>query len=397
MSYWVRRALLAALCLFLPIAAMAMPAAKDEAVAFGRLAALGPGVNLSGWYGGWGDYSAQHTSTYTTPADLEFIHSIGLKYVRLCVDPAPLTTGGQDSPASVEALKRLDQSIDDILAAGLNLSLTVFPSSAYKKALLTPEGERAYLDLWKFLATHNSGRDPARVFFDLMNEPEIKDAEKWDAIQAKVVAAIRTVDKQHTLIATGANYDSISDMVKVTPLKDVNVVYTFHFYEPFPFTHQGATWGGPGLATLKDVPYPGDPEKIGPMVAAAGDPSARDMLAQYGSEGWDADVMRRRLKQARSWADQHHVPVICNEFGAFRDTIPAAQRAVFLHDVQTNLKALQIPWAMWDYRGNFGLAVHGAAGDIEPDVLILQALGLTLPATPVLTPAPPAPKTVPTP
>lgn len=359
----------------------------DAALALHRSQLLNRGVNLSGWYGGWGSYSPEHLSTWITPADFAFIRATSMQYVRLCVDPAQLTTGGFDSVEAVAALARLDKSMDDILAAGLGLSITIFPTSAYKRALLTPAGSDAFLKLWKFLASHFASRDPERVFFDILNEPEIDDPATWNALQTQVVDVIRSVDTQHTLIATGNRYAGIDELLLVSPLRDRNVVYTFHFYEPFPFTHQGATWSQSALALLKNVPYPGDPEKLGPMVANASDPGVREALAGYAAGDWDQTTILHRLKQARTWADTHKVTVICNEFGAFRDTIPEADRAVYLRDVRTSLESLHIPWAEWDYRGNFGIVTHSEDGSIVPETPILQALGLTVPP-PVPLPAP---------
>jgi aryl-phospho-beta-D-glucosidase BglC (GH1 family) len=370
-------------------APLASPVSHEGGVAAHRALLLNRGVNLSGWYGGWGEYSPAHLSTWTTPADLAFIRAAGLQYVRLCIDPVQLTAGGFDSADSTAALARLDKSIDDILAAGLGLSITLFPKSDYKQALLTPDGAGAFLTLWKFLATHFASRNPDRVFFDLLNEPEIDDAVRWNALQARVVEAIRSVDQRHTLIATGNRFAGIDELLLISPLSDKNVVYTFHFYEPFPFTHQGATWTQSALARLKHVPYPGDPEKLGPMVASASDPGVRDELAGYAAGAWDRTTIRQRLKQARTWADAHGVTVICNEFGAFRDTIPQAERAVYLADVRTSLEFLAIPWAAWDYRGNFGFVTHDEDGSIVPEIPIMQALGLTLPA-PVTAPVAPA-------
>jgi len=402
MSPVSRRAFLAS-CLALGVAprlrALGLGGAgKADSLGFRRASTLNRGVNLSGWYGGWGEYTPEHLSTWTTPADFAFIHATGLQYVRLCVEPVRLSAGGFDSPASVAALAVLDKSIQDILAAGLSLSITIFPRSDYKQALLTPAGAAAFNDLWKFFATRYAAQDPERVFFDLLNEPEIKDPAAWNALQANVVEVIRAVNKTHTIIATGNNYAGIDELLLVKPVHDDNVVYTFHFYEPFPFTHQGATWSSSGLEKLSNVPYPGDPEVLGPMVASTTDPGARSQLAQYASEGWDASVMLHRIKQARTWADAHHVPVICNEFGAFRDTITPEHRGVYLHDVRTTLESLHIPWAEWDYRGNFGIVSHGPDGSIIPDPPVLQALGLTVPpptATPLPVPtvAPTAPAT----
>ena len=42
---------------------------------------------------------------------------------------------------------------------------------------------------------------------------------------------------------------------EMKPLSDHNVVYEFHDYEPFPFSHQGADWDDT-WQKLHDIPYP---------------------------------------------------------------------------------------------------------------------------------------------
>jgi hypothetical protein len=81
------------------------------------------------------------------------------------------------------------------------------------------------------------------------------------------------------------------------------------------------------------------------------------------------------------------VPLICNEFGAYRDTADPASRARWIKDVRSALEENHIGWAMWDYRGNFGV-VHRDASTITPDPGILKALGLHADAGPVSLSAP---------
>ena len=352
-----------------------------------RVSALAKGVNLSGWYGGWGEYSPAHLDAWTTSGDIAYVKAMGLGYVRLPIQPSLLTTGGFDSAESVAMLARFDASVATILANGLSVLINVFPRSDYKQALTSAEGAASFVALWKFLAEHFAPLDSERVFYDLLNEPELKDAAQWDTLQANVAAAIRAVDKQHTLIATGCRYAGIDELLQLTPLNDTNVVYCFHFYEPFPFTHQGATWGSPEWPQLKNVPYPADPEVLGPMVAAMPDGAARGTLANYAREGWDASVLQRRLGMAKAWAAKNRVAVACTEFGAFRNTIAAPARARYMHDVRATLEALGIGWGAWDYRGNFGMVTHAEDGTIVPDGLILEALGLTVAAPLRWTPA----------
>ena len=59
------------------------------------------------------------------------------------------------------------------------------------------------------LAAHFAKSDPAKIFFELINEPEVPDPYRWMGIQARVDEAIRGIDTEHTIIATAANYGSL--------------------------------------------------------------------------------------------------------------------------------------------------------------------------------------------
>ena len=61
-----------------------------------------------------------------------------------------------------------------------------------------------------------------------------------------------------TLILSGACGSMIAGLEALDPIQDANVVYTFHFYEPYVFSHQGAPWmtSEPMYRYLNAVPWP---------------------------------------------------------------------------------------------------------------------------------------------
>ena len=351
---------------------------SDDRIAFRRAAALTRGVSLSGWFGGWGDYSPEHTSTYITTADFQMMKAMGIRYVRFPLDPTLLSQGGLRNPNKDQIWARIDSAIDMAMNAGLAVDFVVFPRDDYKQRLTTQSGAEQFIMLWQILTKHFIGRDPDRFFFELMNESEEQDSYRWVGLESATVKAIRNIDAQHTIIASGAHYDSLGDLLTTQTIDDPNIICSFHFYEPYAFTHQGASWGSVEWNYFSDVPYPATSSQIADRLKNIPDDSARYQLYLYGAEGWNAASILQRIAFAAAWGRERHVPVVCNEFGAFRDTAPQDSRARYLHDVRTALDQNSIGGGMWDWSGNFGLVKH-QANEIVPDRLDVDALGLKQP------------------
>ena len=52
------------------------------------------------------------------------------------------------------------------------------------------------------------------------------------------------------------------------------------------------------------------------------------------------------IGEAGTWAKQHGVPVICDEFGAYSRTAPAADRLAWLKDVRTAFDKHGVAWTL---------------------------------------------------
>jgi endoglucanase len=359
------------------------PAAEPSASPAGagvpaeRLARLAKGVNLSHWF--WlPEGGAFADPKYFSKDDAAALKSAGITHVRLPIDPGRFFTGGPGVLNRANTKKVID-AVDMILAADLAVVVDVHASGTpsekkYDKDLHDPANEEAkkleaaFLENWGALASALAEKDPGRVFLEILNEPVYdKRAARWHEIQAKVAGAIRAKAPRHTIIATGTQWGSLSGLIELKPLSDANVVYSFHFYEPHTFTHQGATWGSDNWKHLKSVPYPGTPDAVAAVLDGIKDPAARGEVKWYGDQGWNADKIGKRIGKAAAWAKEHGVAVWCGEFGAIRNAPPTA-RAAWIRDVRAACETNGIGWCMWDYGGMFALTSGGKGKRmLDPD------------------------------
>ncbi|MGO9434615.1 MAG: glycoside hydrolase family 5 protein [Terracidiphilus sp.] len=371
------RCLIVLLAFVLPAAAQNHDA--DLKTAFARAQHLKRGINVSHWFSqNAQDYSAHHTDTETTPEDIALIAKLGFDNVRLSIDATPLEQypRGADGLNS-EFMARLDRALDTILADGMAVQVDLHPEEPYKQGIRSNNASVDRLvQLWGKLAAHYANRDPERVFFEIMNEPEENDPYRWAGIQARVAAAIREAAPHYTIIATGPNYSDIVDLLTQHPLPDGNVIYNFHFYDPHEFTHQGAGWGATYWIYEHGIPYPPTESSMAELVKQVPDLADRYKLENYWLDHWDGHRVRLMIDEAAGWAHVNNVPLLCNEFGAFREVTPPASRLAWLRDVRTALEADGIGWAMWDYHNGFGVAVKDKDGKSVVDPDTVEALGL---------------------
>jgi licheninase len=240
------------------------------------------------------------------------------------------------------------------LAAGMSLTIDYHQYGTLLD-LTKPETLDKAVAVWGKVAAHYAANPREDLFYELLNEPELSFAgtpptqAQWTALAERMIAAIRASDPAHTIIFGDVNWYGIAQLAARKPLSDTNVVYSFHDYEPFIFTHQGADWAS--MASTHDLPYPYSPERWSAYLADLGFTKAMPAwiitaAKSYFRTGNRAE-MRNQIAQAKRWAVTNNVPVICNEFGAYDRTSKLADRARYLADVVSVFEELDIPWQQW--------------------------------------------------
>jgi endoglucanase len=266
-----------------------------------------------------------------------------------------------------------------LLDQNLAVVLDIHPDEDFKQKLASDETVEQFTDFWRAFAKHFSAYDPGKVFFEALNEPEMRDRYRWYGIQIRLVGAIREAAPQHTILVEGARWADDDDLIFLEPLRDTNIIYNFHFYEPHIFTHQGATWGVNSWHYLKGLPYPSDPDNVRATAATVPDDYNRLLIMRYGADRWNLARINVDFDQVATWARHWNVPVVCNEFGVFRYAAKPEDRAAWLKDVRSSLEKHNFGWTMWDYSGGFGVITKSPNQPTQVDPLTVSALGLHVP------------------
>ncbi|MCJ2086879.1 glycoside hydrolase family 5 protein [Methylobacterium sp. E-005] len=341
-------------------------------------------------------------------ADLRRLAALGFDFVRLPLDPGPFVafTGARRG----ELLGSLSTAIDAVLATGLRVLLNVQANAATHH--YTPEAfygtDRAplfpaYRDLIGELARLCARKGADRVALEPINEPpQACGALVWNRVQHALLTAARMAAPGLTLVATGSCGSLIAGLTALDPAplaRFAPLLYTFHFYEPYLFSHQGATWltDEPFYRWLNAVPWPGTrgrmPETLSAVRARMqADRSvppaekARDLavieakLREYGAAEPGPAYLAAAMDPVSTWADLYEIPrrtVLMGEFGALRTDVRytaarAPDRAAYLRDVRLAAERSGFGWSFWNLFDGLGLMDEAHA--VDP--ALVAALGL---------------------
>ena len=350
--------------------------AKSGGVPAVRLEELSKGVDVTQWFQVYTKVNESHYENYMSNSEIALIAKLGLHHVRLCISPDFLYNPKNPGVVSDAHIKLLKSAIHRFIH--YNLAVIVDMHNTDKQdSEDNPQWVAGYPTFWGVLASRLRNLNPNKVFFEILNEPVFQGREwEWFELQDKCIAAIRKSAPKNTIIVSGPDWGGIDGLLKLTPVADRNVVYSFHFYDPMTFTHQGATWAGPIFPLLKDIPYPSSPAAVAKVLSQITNPEARSWVKQYGEQRWDRDKLKSRLDKAIEWAHRYDVSLYCGEFGVYALVAPPASRSRWFHDFASVLKASGIGYAVWGWDDSFGFGRHYVNGKPVLDPVPIDALGL---------------------
>lgn len=333
------------------------------------------GVNLTTWFQASSPRQIQF-SKYTKK-DFERIKSLGCDVIRLPINLHAMTNGEPDYILDPLFLEFLDEVVNWSEELQLHLILdnhTFDPASNTDPAIGS-----VLVKVWTQMAGHFKERS-SYLYYEVLNEPHGIDDALWGSIQQNVIDAIRSVDTEHYIVVGGAGWNSYNNLDELPLYADNKLIYTFHFYDPFVFTHQGASWTDPSMEPLSGVPFPYRSADMPSTPNALKGTWIESAMNSYASDGTLAKV-KSLIDIAANFKNQRDVPVYCGEFGVYIPNSNNNDRVYWYDEVRQYLEEKNIPWTTWDYQGGFGLFEKGSNElfDYDLNVPLLEALAMNVP------------------
>ncbi len=227
------------------------------------------------------------------------------------------------------------------------------------------------VNLWLILTKRYKGVSADNLLFEIYNEPLAMNPQIWKDAAYNITTAIRKIDTKRTLIIGASNYNSIYELSRFVRLSDENIIYTFHFYEPFLFTHQGAEWVGDQMATT-GVRFPYSAENFPTLNSKAKNTWGETNYNQYKFDGTE-QALFDKLTIIKKWGDKYRVPILCGEYGAYNKA-DLDSRCRYITAMRKTLKTLNIPGMLWDYNGTFSIFTDKPSIKTLPDCM-KEAIG----------------------
>jgi endoglucanase len=314
------------------IVCSAFTAAADDA--FELNGRLGRGVNMGNMLDApnEGEWGAVLKDEY-----LAACAEAGFDTVRIPVKWSGHADAGAPYTIDAEFFERIDHVIATALEQELNVILNVHHYDEIHREPL--EQQERLVGLWRQIAERY--RDlPENVCFELLNEPSQElSPELWNDMLLDVLGTVRESNPDRFVIIGPGHWNGVRALSELQlPEDDRRIIVTFHYYLPFPFTHQGASWVNP--------------------------------RPPLGVEWNGTDAERREIvehfDQVAEWAEANERPILLGEFGAITNA-DSQSRVRWTRFIRDEAEARGFSWAYWQFTSNFG--TYDAENDEWDDAL----------------------------
>jgi endoglucanase len=279
--------------------------------------------------------------------DFEWIGELGFNFVRLPMNYRLWIEDNDWTRLREQTLKEIDEAVAFGERYGLHVCLNFHRAPGYSVAQ-PPEARSLWGDdealrvcafHWAAFAQRYQGISNRQLSFNLFNEPGRVGPRAHRRVVSHVLEAIRKHDANRLVICDGREWGNEPP----TELVGLGVATATRGYRPFRLSHYKASW----IDGAERWPEPTWPLREGETL-------------------WNRQTLLER--QVVPWLKLQAagVGVMVGEFGAFNRT---AHRVVldWMQDYLDLWRDAGWGYAMWDFRGPFGILDNGRT-DIEPEL-----------------------------
>jgi len=223
--------------------------------------------------------------------------------------------------------KRIDWVIKNARSNGL---YAIINMHHYNEIYDDPNGQgERFIAIWQQIAEHYK-QQPQTVLFEFLNEPCKKlDDEKWNRLVSDTLKVVRRYNPDRIIVIGPTNWNGINKLDKLRlPETDRNIIVSCHYYSPFQFTHQGASWAGEESNKWLGTKWTGTEKE------------KQELTSDFG--------------KAAEWGKKNNRPINIGEFGAYsKADMPS--RILWTAAVAREAEKRNFSWAYWEFCAAFGV------------------------------------------
>ena len=253
--------------------------------------------------------------------DLQRIKAAGFDSVRLPVRWSAHAMESAPYTIDPDLIARVQEIVAAADAAGLKIIVDLHH---YDELMEDPDAhyERLF-SMWRQIAEAFEGA-PDGLILELINEPRDEmSVARTDVVNERLLSIVREKHPDRWVVVGSAGWGGLHALLESDPPEDDRIILTFHSYEPYDFTHQGAFFADP-------------PPPTGRRWGSAEDYRNLNLAAE---------------RAARFAAQEGH-PMFLGEFGVY-ENVPLDQRAQWTRAMRVSAEAHGFGWCYWDYATTF--------------------------------------------
>jgi endoglucanase len=299
--------------------------AQAQSLAHQRCQNFEKGINLSNWLEAYWQPQFPTPGQYTRNSIAQ-MKAAGFKSLRL---PVGFHSASSELPPyNLDTTHALFAYIDSAINWANDFDMNLIIDNHHGWDIADSSWRNSFerfTRCWSQLAQRYKYLDPNRFTFEILNEPGVFIyIDSLNELMAVTIDSIRQHTTEHSIIVS-PNFASLGFAYQeYLPFADTNLIYTWHSYEPYEFTHQGFAWAN------------------GSPPAGATFPNNNDFLLRTS---WQTII---------DWRNTYNKPVFLGEFGVGVNA-DLDSRCNWINYFGKRIDSLNMPYFYWDWQYDFSM------------------------------------------